>query len=62
MGGAEHQALLAGDDERGWTYVSKDGAVGGGAFGESDYTISEFGSFAEAMSSPELELYNSSYH
>ncbi|MBE9176950.1 RHS repeat-associated core domain-containing protein, partial [Synechocystis salina LEGE 06155] len=51
-GGAEHQALIAGDDERGWTYVSKDGTIGGGAIGPSDYTIMQFATLSEAFASP----------
>lgn len=57
-GGAEHQAIIAGDNERGWTYVSKDGAVGGGTSGPSDYTIKSFQTFNEAAASPELQRYD----
>lgn len=36
--GAGHQAVLIGDEKRGWVYISKDGAAkSGGAYGESRY-------------------------
>ncbi|MDR6624334.1 RHS repeat-associated core domain-containing protein [Caulobacter segnis] len=38
----DHQALLVGDDRNGWTYFSKDGAVGGGLHGPSDYKVVDF--------------------
>ncbi|WP_461587605.1 RHS repeat domain-containing protein, partial [Winogradskyella sp.] len=44
-GGVGHQAILIGDEENGWVYISKDGAEKeGGAFGKSRYTIQSFDS------------------
>ncbi len=41
--GAGHQAVLVGDEKRGWIYISKDGAAkSGGAQGESRYVAKYF--------------------
>jgi RHS repeat-associated protein len=41
--GAGHQAILIGSDEKGWTYISKDGAEkSGSAYGKSRFTIATF--------------------
>jgi len=50
--GAGHQAVLVGDEKRGWTYISKDGAAkSGGAYGDSRYTVKYFRSLEEFKNS-----------
>ena len=47
-GGVGHQAVLIGDDKKGWLYISKDGASkSGGAYGESRWTAKVFKSLDE---------------
>ena len=49
---AGHQAILIGDDETGWTYISKDGAEkSGGALGKSRFTIANFATIEEFKNS-----------
>jgi prefoldin subunit 5 len=51
--GAGHQALLIGDEEHGWTYISKDGAEkSGNAFGRSRFTVQTFKNLQEFRNSP----------
>ncbi|PWN58536.1 DUF6443 domain-containing protein [Chryseobacterium viscerum] len=50
--GAGHQAVLVGDNKKGWTYISKDGASkSGGAYGDSRYTVKHFKSLDEFKNS-----------
>ena len=49
---AGHQAVLIGDNKRGWIYISKDGAAkSGGAHGKSRYTAKYFKSVDEFKNS-----------
>ena len=51
-GGVGHQAVLIGDDKKGWLYISKDGASkSGGAYGESRWTAKVFKSLDEFKNS-----------
>ena len=49
---AGHQAVLIGDNKKGWMYISKDGAAkSGGAYGESRWTAKVFKSLDEFKNS-----------
>jgi len=51
-GGVGHQAILVGNDKKGWIYISKVGAAkSGGAYGQSRYTIKQFKSVDEFKNS-----------
>ena len=58
---AYHEAEFVGNDKGGWTYVSKDGAVGGGAAGHSTYTIESFGSLKSALGFASKQGYTSAF-
>jgi hypothetical protein len=50
--GAGHQAILIGDNVRGWNYISKDGAAkSGGAHGESRYVNIHYASLDDFKNS-----------
>lgn len=50
--GLGHQAVLIGDNKKGWLYISKDGAAkSGGAYGESRWTAKVFKSLDEFKNS-----------
>jgi len=51
-GGVGHQAVLIGDDKKGWIYISKDGAEKeGGALGKSRYSKIKFNSLNDFKNS-----------
>ncbi|WOC50903.1 hypothetical protein BPO_0256 [Bergeyella porcorum] len=50
--GAGHQAILVGNDKKGWIYISKDGAANGGAYGDSRFIIKQYKSLNEFKNSP----------
>ena len=63
LGGyAYHEAEFVGNDKTGWTYISKDGAVGGGALGPSKYTIISVPSLKSGLESAAKQGYTSGYH
>ncbi len=55
---AGHAALLVGDDDKGWTYISKDGAKSWNKlYGESDFTFNHFDNLESALSHKFTERY-----
>ena len=62
--GVGHQAVLIGDDKKGWVYISKDGAAkSGGAYGESRWTAKVFKSVDEFKNSAHnFEVVNGTNH
>ena len=57
----DHQAVLAGNNTTGWTYMSKDGAVGGGPSGPSRWTELHFSNLSQALKAPALARYEQAY-
>ena len=62
-GGLGHMAILVGSEEKGWTYISKDGtSKGKGASGESNYIVKEFSSLEEFSESAHNYQLSEGFH
>lgn len=61
--GAGHQAILIGNNKEGWTYISKDGAVGSNFGSKPKFTIQTFESIEEFRNSAHnFVLADGEYH
>lgn len=58
---ADHEAEYVGNDKTGWTYLSKDGAKGGGFSGPSVYTIAKYKTLADVQENITARNYTSAY-